>query len=113
MTDWIHPISLNSLQWALGWGRRRSVGRQQGRRVRQRHGRNQWSVSSRRRWFGTLVPGADWTMLNTQRCSGCHGSTHLAYSNHSDTFRQLSTKRSFKSSFRNFKRRRSPLEYSN
>src|SRR6185437_12697263 len=60
-----------------------------------------------------LAHGAGWTMLNTQHWSGCHGSTHLAYSNRSAIFRQRSTKRSFKSSVRNSRSQRRRLEHSN
>src|SRR6185312_14915331 len=60
-----------------------------------------------------LAHGAGWTMLNTQHWSGCHGSTHLAYSNRSAIFRQRSTKRSFKSSLRNSRSQRRRLEHSN
>ena len=52
-------------------------------------------------------------MLNTQRWSGCHGSTHLAYSNRLGTFRQRSTKHSFKSRLRNFSSQQLRLEHSN
>src|SRR6185312_7557880 len=60
-----------------------------------------------------LAHGAGWTTLNTQHWSGCHGSTHLAYSNRSAIFRQRSTKRSFKSSVRNSRSQRRRLEHSN
>jgi len=57
--------------------------------------------------------GAAWTMFNTQRGSGCHGSTHLAYSNRSAIFRQRSTRHNFKSSVSNSRSQYLRLEHSN